>query len=842
MSVRYDYEKPASFYLGKKFDLTTGTELPEKLLYDAHDLTTHGMCVGMTGSGKTGLCISLLEEAALDGVPVIAVDPKGDIGNLALTFPRLRPEDFAPWIDPGQATAAGQSVEEFAAQEARKWRAGLARYDQDGRRISKLREAAEVTIYTPGSSAGVPLTVLKGFAAPHPKVLADSDSYRDRLSGTAAGILSILGIDADPVTSREHILLTNILDAAWKKGRDLDLPQLIAAIHHPPLDRVGVFDLESFYPTTQRVELAMRMNNLLASPALAGWLEGQSLDVGKLLYTADGKPRVSVISIAHLDDTQRMFFVTLLLTELLAWMRSQAGTSTLRAIFYMDEVYGYFPPTAKPPCKPLMMTLLKQARAFGLGILLATQNPVDLDYKGLSNIGTWFIGRLQTERDKARVMEGLEGVAAHAGEQFSRPEMERLLAGLGSRVFLMNNVHEVGQTIFHSRWAMSYLRGPLNREEIRRLMHSSGSESGAISPPAGGGQPHAPTLSTASNTSGAIPSFVAADGTEKKENELLAARPVIPGDVPQRFCRPTLTTVEGTPVVYRPALVGMACCHYVRQSAALDTWLDRLLITPASPEVPERPWEKAKVCASQQISLDKNPMPGASFESPPAELLNARHYRRWKSELRDYIYRNLPLELYYCPELDAWSAPFQSEWEARLHWQQKMREHRDTERERILDRYANKLEALRRRIRAAEQRLERERAQYKQAQLSTVLSIGQTVLGALLGNKVRSRAATATRGLGRTSQQKVDVRHAAESLEQLQAELLELDQQCQQELDDLAQRFALHNLPVKKVSIACRKGDMRIDLVGLLWLPWTFTANGPNKPLISWPTTHGSTD
>jgi hypothetical protein len=409
------------------------------VLYDARDLTTHAVIIGMTGSGKTGLGIGLLEEAALDHVPVIAVDPKGDLGNLLLTFPKLAAEDFRPWISEHQATERGLSADAFAKEQAALWKKGLAEWGQDGARIERLRAGTEMAIYTPGSNAGLPLSVLKSFDAPSRKLIDDVDLYRERVQATATGVLSLVSVDADPATSREHILLSRILDEAWQDGRSPDLPGLIAAIQAPPFTRVGVMDIESFYSSKDRFQLALRLNNLLAAPGFDAWLQGESLDIARLLHTEAGKPRISILSIAHLSDPERMFFVSMLLNELIAWMRAQPGTSTLRAVLYMDEIFGYMPPVANPPSKPLFLTLLKQARAYGLGLALATQNPVDLDYKGLSNTGTWFIGRLQTERDKARVMEGLEGVRS---EGFDRQKMEQTLAGLGKRTFLLHRTKE----------------------------------------------------------------------------------------------------------------------------------------------------------------------------------------------------------------------------------------------------------------------------------------------------------------------------------------------------------------------------------------------------------------
>ncbi len=392
----HDFEKLGLFYLGKTYDVKDRKVTSELVLYESKHLTTHAVCVGMTGSGKTGLGIGLLEEAAIDGIPVIAIDPKGDLSNLLLGFPELRPEDFLPWVDADEAGRRGQTVEQFAAKTADQWKEGLAAWGEDGARIARMRDAVDLAIYTPGSSAGLSLTVLRSFDAPPPALVSQTELYRERIASAVSGLLALLGITADPISSREHILLSNILDQAWRTGQDLDMASLIHAVQSPALQKVGVMDIETFFPAKDRFALAMKINNLLASPGFAGWLEGDALDVGSLLYTPDGKPKLSVVSIAHLSDNERMFFITILLNEVLAWVRTQPGTSSLRAVLYMDEIFGYFPPTANPPSKMPMLTLLKQARAFGLGVVLATQNPVDLDYKGLSNAGTWFLGRLQT--------------------------------------------------------------------------------------------------------------------------------------------------------------------------------------------------------------------------------------------------------------------------------------------------------------------------------------------------------------------------------------------------------------------------------------------------------------
>ncbi len=465
-----NFEKLGVFYLGKGYDLKNKKLLEELILYDSKDLVTHAVCVGMTGSGKTGLCLALIEEAALDGIPAILIDPKGDLGDLLLTFPQLRPEDFQPWVNSDDAARKGLTVPDYAKQQAEMWKKGLGDWGQDGDRIRRLREAAEFRIFTPGSNAGFPISILKSFSVPPQQLMDDSELLRDRISTTVTSLLGLVGVDADPIQSREHILLSTILDTFWKQGKDLDLASLIASVQSPPVQKIGVLDLDTFYPAKERFSLVMALNNLLASPGFNSWLEGEALDISKILYTALGKPRIAIFSIAHLGDSERMFFTSLLLNQILGWMRTQSGTNSLRAILYMDEIFGYLPPTANPPSKLPMLTLLKQARAFGLGLVLATQNPVDLDYKALSNTGTWLIGRLQTERDKMRLLEGLEGAAASTGSNFNRQEMDKILAGLGSRIFLMNNTHEDQPVIIQSRWAMSYLRGPLTRDQIKILM------------------------------------------------------------------------------------------------------------------------------------------------------------------------------------------------------------------------------------------------------------------------------------------------------------------------------------------------------------------------------------
>jgi hypothetical protein len=456
--------KPGSFYLGKEFDLEHKLPMENTILYNSNDLVTHAVCVGMTGSGKTGLCIDLLEEAALNGVSAIVIDPKGDMANLMLSFPNLSPKEFEPWVNPDNARNSGLPVEEFARLESQRWKKGLAEWNLDEHRIQEMRERADFTVYTPGSSSGMPVSFLKSFEAPPVLIREEGDLFRELITSTVSNLLGVLGITKDPVKCPEHVLLSNIFSFTWRQGQDFDLKRLIKLVQLPPFKKVGILDIEKFYPEKKRKDLAVLLNNLISSPSYRSWIEGEPMDIGNFLRSKP-KSKISIFSIAHLSDQERMFFVTILLNQLIAWMRMQPGTPNLRAIIYFDELYGYMPPTAMPPSKKPLLTILKQGRAFGLGAVLATQNPVDLDYKGLGNAGTWFIGRLQTDRDRDRMLDGLS-----SGEnEFNRADFEDIISGLEKRVFILHNVHKKKPVLFQSRWSMSYLAGPLTREQISKL-------------------------------------------------------------------------------------------------------------------------------------------------------------------------------------------------------------------------------------------------------------------------------------------------------------------------------------------------------------------------------------
>ncbi|HEY8225446.1 MAG TPA: DUF87 domain-containing protein [Pyrinomonadaceae bacterium] len=811
-----DFEKLGAFYLGSPYDLRERKRKEGLLLYDSKDLVTHAVCVGMTGSGKTGLCIALLEEAAIDGIPAIVIDPKGDLSNLLLTFPELRPQDFEPWINQDDAQKKNLSPADYAAQQAEFWKKGLAEWGQDGNRIKKLRDAADFRVYTPGSTAGIPVSILKSFAAPPQALRDEAELLAERVNTTVTSLLGLIGIEADPIKSREHILISNILTKQWIAGTDLDVATMIQQIQSPPLTKVGVMDLESFFPATERFELAMRLNNLLAAPTFAGWMDGEPLDIGQILHTPEGKPRIAIFSIAHLDDAQRMFFVSLLLNQVLGWMRTQSGTTSLRAILYMDEIFGYFPPVANPPSKLPLLTLLKQGRAFGLGVVLATQNPVDLDYKGLSNTGTWFIGRLQTERDKARVLEGLEGAAAGTGQKFDRQEMEQILAGLSNRIFVLNNSHDDALEVFESRWAMSYLRGPLTRVQIKQLMDLQKSQ----------------MASTVASPAPAPPPAVSMP--QLGEPAKVSQRPVLPSDITQYFV-PVRSPLGNTErLTYVPMVLAAAEIHY-SDSKSIDTTQQLTLLASVSTGAVALDWEQASPTDLPAEELENKGVGSAQYSDIPSAVIKAKNYETWRKELATWIYRNHRLELFESPSLEVASNPGESERDFRVRLQQFAREERDKAVEKLRQRYAPKIARLEEKKRRAEQAAQREAEQAKSQKYQTAISFGATLLSSFMGRKAVSlttlgRATTAARGVSRSMKEAEDVTRAQESVATVDQQLLDLDGEFKAESQALERSIDPQTEALEKTSLKPKKTDITVKLLTFVWAPYSQTADGQTRP------------
>jgi hypothetical protein len=777
------------------------------VLYDSRDLVTHAVCVGMTGSGKTGLCLGLLEEAALDGVPVIAIDPKGDLGNLLLTFPGLSAEEFRPWIDEDEARRARLTPDAFAAEEAAKWKAGLADWAQDGDRIRRLRASADFTVYTPGSRAGHPISVLSSFGAPGRAVLDDPELLGDRASMTATSVLSLAGAEAEP-RSREHTLLATLFTGAWTAGQDLDFPSLIHAVQSPPFQKVGVLDLESFFPQKDRFELALRLNGVLAAPGFDQWFTGDPLDAASLLRSSHGRPRVSIFSIAHLGEAERMFFVSLLLNQIVGWMRTQTGTSSLRAVVYMDEIAGYFPPVANPPSKAPLLTMLKQARAYGVGVMLATQNPVDLDYKGLSNTGTWFLGRMQTERDKARVLEGLEGAAAGA---LDRGEAERILSALGKRVFLLHNVHENRPVVFQTRWTMSYLRGPMSRAQIAELTRGSEGPTvrGSEGPRVRGSEgPTVPDLQGSWTPS-------ASEG---------GTRPIVPPGIDQYFLPDAAAgraAVEAP--VYSPVALGAARVTFTDTKLGIDTSRDVLFAAPITNNPVPVDWQHATEVSGTAAALQREPATGARFADVPPAALKPKNYEVWQKAFNRWLGQSQRIELLRHRQTKLTSTVGESERDFHARVQDALRETRDADVDAVQKKFAAKRQTLAERLRRAEGTVDREQQQASQQKTQTMLSMGAAALGALFGRKAFStgtlgRATTAARGMGRSMKEKEDVKRAAENVAALRRQLEAFDESVREETQAIAARY--QGAPeIEAITIAPKRGQVAVQFVALGWDP-----------------------
>ena len=791
-----DYEKLGKFYLGRDYDLKAGELEDELVLYDSKDLVTHGVVLGMTGSGKTGLCLSLLEEAAMDNIPAIIIDPKGDIANLMLTFPEFQGSDFEPWINEDDARKKGISPTEYASKTAEMWKDGIAEWGQSPDRVRTFQEKVDINIFTPGSKAGIPVSILGSLSAPPFEVMDDGELLGDQIESTVSSLLSLVGVDADPIQSPEAILMSSILQHCWAAEQDLTLESLIRQVQKPPFDKIGVLDLESFINKKERQKLALKFNGLLASPGFSTWLEGPSMDIQNMMYTPAGKPRMSIFSIAHLSDEERMFFVSLLLNQMLGWMRSQSGTTSLRAMLYMDEIYGYLPPTANPPSKKPLMTILKQGRAFGLGTLLATQNPVDLDYKALSNTGTWWLGRLQTERDKARVLDGLEGAAVQGG--FNRKEMEELLAGLGSRVFLMNNVHDDAPTIFHVRWVMSYLRGPMTRTQIKKLMDP---KRDAFDPKGSQKESSAPVNSNPFAQS--APSAVAP-----------AERPIV-GDGIKEFFAPVIGEADG--ITYRPHLLRQAEVHFTSIKAKTEGSRSVRLVNSLEEKGPN--WKEEQEFAIPLGHCNTEPAPGIGFADLPGYAMNADNYKPLKDEFGDWIYRNERAEILYASLLKEYSKFGEPERDFRARLAHSAREERDEAVDKLRDKFESKIRTKQGQIERAEIAVDREKEQANSAKMQAGAAVLGGLLGGLFGGRRSSRSTFSK--ASRAVQQHGDIKRAKQKVDILERDMHELESELQDKIQELEEKLNASNTALEPEILKPYKKDIDIQEIAILWLPYS---------------------
>ena len=799
------YEKLGAFYLGRGYDLTTKQLQDDLVMYDSKDLVTHGAVLGMTGSGKTGLCLALLEEAAMDGIPLIAIDPKGDLGNALLTFPNLSAAEFKPWVNADDARRQGISVDDFAQQQSGLWKKGLADWGQSPDRIRKLRETVDMAIYTPGSNAGLPVSILSSLDCPSSGLMEDAEALGDRIESTVSSMLGLMDIEADPVQSSEHILLSNIIGYCWKKGQNVSLENLVRHIQQPPMHKIGVVDTGSFMPEAKRTAFAMKLNNLIASPGFASWLEGEPLDIQRMYYTAEGKPRITIFNIAHLSDSERMFFVSLLLNQLLGWMRSQQGTTSLRALFYMDEIYGYLPPSAMPPSKKPMMILLKQARAFGLGILVATQNPVDLDYKALANIGTWWIGRLQTERDKARLLDGLEGAISGSGARFDRRQVENAISGLGNRVFLMNNVHEDGPVVFHVRWLMSYLSGPLARDQVKRLM-----------------DPIRPTRKNAEATEDA--GFLPPGASSAPAADRNTIKPRLPEGTAEFFLP---CDVSADTLCYVPAILRNAIVNFDDARRRISGRSSVTLVNPIDIANQRVLWDQF-IEIPRDVDLSKwnsQAVEGAEFTDLPGAAMKSSTYTSIRKDYADWVYANHTLEVSYSPVLNAYSNPGEKVDEFKARITQTARELRDQAIEELRVKTARTVKSLEDKVAKARVKVDTQKSQASSAKISAAVNIGTSILGAFFGRKSGLGAVGSlmkgsnVNSATRVMREDQEAAAAEAQLSALDEDMAELNRTLEDETRKIREQFDPTTLTLETCKLTPAKNKIQADTIGILWLP-----------------------
>ncbi len=813
----------SKFFFGCEYNLTAKQALAEKpIFYDPADLTTHAVITGMTGSGKTGMGIVLLEEAALQGIPAILIDPKGDLTNHLLHFPDLLPEDFAPWIEQDAAAREGKTLEQAAADTAATWAKGLADWGIDKARMQKLAENVSYAIYSPGSNSAIPVSILSSLKCPQLPWEENKEMLRENISSTVTALLELVGFkNLDPVRSREHILLANIFEAAWSKGQDLDLESLILQTQNPPFEKLGVFPLSKFYPENDRFELAMMLNNFLAAPAFESWLEGMPLDIGAFLYTPEGKPRHSVFYLAHLADEERMFFVTLLYSAIETWMRSQPGTSNLRALVYFDEIVGYLPPVAAPPSKPIILRLLKQARAFGVGIVLATQNPIDLDYKALSNTGTWIIGKLQTDQDKQRLLDGLESLEG----VLDRSYFDKTISALGKRVFLLHNVHAKAPAVFTTRWAMNYLAGPITRNKLQAL----------------------------NALVGATPEGHAA-GAVKKEEILGSKSTALPGkpkepkltsqvEVYYLPLKRTLSEALKTQgislsgaasqalVHYQPALLGQANVYFANRTYNLDT---QVKVSVRLPKLETRGlvrWEDYRVEPIDPAELESQPLPEATFGDLSYPFDDEVNISTLKKDFIEWVYRTQTLSLFKNDALKLVSEPGESREAFEERCKQASQGNSAETVEKIKQKYAKLKKTIEDKKLREELELERDKDVLKQRRSEEAVKGIENVAKLFRGRKSSLSTSMTKRRL--TSTAKAGVKESEELIKKYEAELADLDKQMQAEIDALQSQSTQSIGTIREVYVQPLKKDIVVELFGLAWLPHYAIKSGDDWLMIS---------
>ncbi|MDD7593424.1 MAG: DUF87 domain-containing protein [Peptoniphilaceae bacterium] len=785
-------DRLGEFYLGRHVDAATMAPVDTPYLYTSADLTTHAMIVGMTGSGKTGLGIALLEEAILDDLPALVIDPKGDMTNLLLADPALSGPMLERVVSP--QAAKGLSVAAYAEEEAARWTAGWAEAGMDAARVATLA-ASDRTVYTPGDRSGVPLSLVRFAERPAPEVIADAVALSEYTAGVVASLLSLIGESTDPLTSRPFLLMQAVLMDRWRRGESLDLGELIRAVQEPGIDAIGVMPLETFYPSKERMALAMQLNGLLASPQWAHWADGVAMDIDAMLYTPQGRPRMAIVAIHHLEERERMMVVTLLLTRLVSWMRRQPGQSALRALVYMDEIAGFFPPVASPSSKAPMLTLLKQARAYGLGVVLATQNPADLDYKGLSNMGTWFIGHLQTAQDRERLLDGLVSAGTDRGT------LSALLAKLPKRTFYVHNVHDAGPSLLLTRGTMSYLAGPLMGEVLkewqeREVAHVAEAD-------------EAPSASDVAVT------------PQRAQAASPGGQSTTPPVAPEGMIHYYVPKAQ--PAHYEPRLLGVADVLFEDEKASVSK--TRTLGFLAHVPTPPLPvdWEAAEVVDPAALSLSKRAPSGATFGALP-EGLTPSARRNGEKRLKDQIYAKERLVLLYDPMTKLTQGVDESEKDFLVRVDGAQRELRDQQMAELKTSYAKKLGRLEEKVRKAELAVDREMTQADAAKQNTMVSVGSALLGGLLGRKVLSRtnlnqAGRSMRSLSRQKAQEADIDRAKENVDAVRSEVKALEAELEEKLLALQETMATAREQMERNEIKPKKMNIAVQDLLLVWVP-----------------------
>jgi hypothetical protein len=790
MNGTIDYEKLKLFYIGKE-KIDEQTTVP--LVYKNKDLRTHAAIIGMTGSGKTGLGISLLEEAAIDNIPSIIIDPKGDMGNLLLTFPNLEANDFKPWIEEQDALNNGVTLDEQAEKTARLWENGITGDFQSKERIAKLKDSADFTIYTPGSTAGVPVSILSSFKAPESEVLEDNDILTSLITSTVSSLLSLVDIKNDS-SSKESILLSSIFMNAYSQGKDLTLEELISLIVTPPFSKVGIFDLETFFAQDDRLKLALKLNTIIANPSFKNWIEGEALDISNLLYDENGKAKVSIFSIAHLNDSQRMFFVSLLLNQMVSWMRRQEGTSSLKALLYMDEIFGYFPPSKNPPSKQPMLTLLKQARSFGVGVILSTQNPVDIDYKGLSNIGTWFIGRLQTKQDIDKVIDGLSGAS---DEAIDKKELEKTISNLEKRTFIMKNINEENIKIFTTRWVLSYLKGPISKDDIKKLMKDKIEKVKIVN--------KKEKVATKENKN-----------TKNNAATKDFTKPILPKTIEEKY----LFNSQSDEYSLQPYLLCSCSINFVNTSKNIDKneelsykiYLDERINEISFDEI-----EDAK-----GLVFDTKSRINCTYYEVPSFLQNEREIKKVQKDFSDYIYRNNKLVLFKNTALKLTSKQDESIKDFKVRIQDRLNEKIDEELEKLQAKFQKTEDSLEKKLDKLLVKLEKEKNQASAKTTNTLISIGTSILGAFFGKSVLSKTnigkvASSARGASSILKERSDIKFVEEDIEDLSTEIEELKDELEVQIEKINEDYSINNFEIEEFSLNLRRKDIYNTKIEILW-------------------------